>query len=295
MKCQNCGAEIGTNKYCEYCGSQITPAMQKERDQLNKEGCPKCGSANVQFRRENQGEIKKKKGNQYLLQTVGFCNDCGFTWYPNGKEEKRKTWLWVLGWLFIFPIPLTLIMLKKENLKKGIRYVIIVVAWLLYIAFLLGNKTNTNTIQPHINDTIPAVTSNNRQTVTEEETNSDKTIPQQSQQETTYAVTKDESETEYHSTESESVTAENGIRPEIKEAIDSYEEFVDEYCSFMESYDATDFSLLSKYAALLSKEAEMTEKFDSLEKDLTDAESLYYTEVSLRCSQKLLKSAESIY
>lgn len=53
MKCSNCGGEIENNaKFCTFCGSQITVEMQKEREQLNKSGCPKCGSTNVTFNRE---------------------------------------------------------------------------------------------------------------------------------------------------------------------------------------------------------------------------------------------------
>ena len=80
---------------------------------------------------------------------------------------------------------------------------------------------------------------------------------------------------------------ENGIRPQIKEAIDSYEAFVDEYCTFMTE--------LSTYNELISKELEMTEKFKALEdEDLNDAEALYYSEVSIRCSQKLLDVASAM-
>ena len=84
----------------------------------------------------------------------------------------------------------------------------------------------------------------------------------------------------------------NTIRPEIKEAIDSYEEFVDEFCAFMERYDANDFSILSEYLELVGKEAEMVKQFEKIgENDLTTAELMYYNEVSLRCSQKLLAVA----
>ncbi|MBR6352797.1 MAG: hypothetical protein IKS25_01630 [Oscillospiraceae bacterium] len=88
---------------------------------------------------------------------------------------------------------------------------------------------------------------------------------------------------------------ENGIRPQIKEAIDSYEAFVDEYCTFMTEYSLTDLSKLSTYNELISKELEMTEKFKALEdEDLNDAEALYYSEVSIRCSQKLLDVASAM-
>ncbi|MBQ7688738.1 MAG: hypothetical protein IJT27_05935 [Clostridia bacterium] len=100
---------------------------------LNKAGCPSCGSTNIQIKRENQGEIRAKNSKTVLHQTVAVCKDCGNTWYPNGKEKPRKTWLWVLGWIFIFPLPLTLILLKKKEMKPAVKYGIIAAAWILFL------------------------------------------------------------------------------------------------------------------------------------------------------------------
>lgn len=87
---------------------------------------------------------------------------------------------------------------------------------------------------------------------------------------------------------------ENVIRPEIKEAIDSFEAFIDEYCAFMVKYsesDGKDLSALADYANFIAKLADMESKMDKLEEDFTEAESYYYAEVSLRCSQKLLEAS----
>ena len=51
-------------------------------------------------------------------------------------HPKRKTWLWVLGWIFIFPLPLTLIIAKNPNMNKALKIIIIVAAWVAYV--LLG-------------------------------------------------------------------------------------------------------------------------------------------------------------
>ena len=142
MKCPSCGAEITAGRFCESCGSQITPDMLRDQEILNKQGCPKCGSTNIQIRRENQGEIREKNSKKVLHQTVAFCKDCGYTWYPNGQQKPRKTWLWVLGWIFIFPLPLTLILLKKKNLHPAIKYGVIAVAWILYLLFAFFGKTS---------------------------------------------------------------------------------------------------------------------------------------------------------
>ncbi len=155
MKCPSCGAEIVSGKFCEFCGSQISSDMLREQEIMNKQGCPKCGSTNTQIRRENQGEVRGKNSKTVLHQTVAVCKDCGYTWYPNGIQKPRKTWLWVLGWIFIFPLPLTLILLKKKDLKPVIKYGIIAIAWVFYllIAFA-GNTTDTKNDIKEMNDSV---------------------------------------------------------------------------------------------------------------------------------------------
>ena len=142
MKCPNCGAEVNGN-FCEYCGSSLQGQRPK---------CSKCGSNNVSFKRENQGEIRGKRSKQVIHSTVGFCKDCGNTWYvTDPAPKKRKTWLWVLGWLFIFPLPLTILLLRK-NMNKIVKYVIIALAWIIYLFIAMpvnGDSTTTQSPAEH--------------------------------------------------------------------------------------------------------------------------------------------------
>ena len=138
MKCPNCGAEVKGN-VCEFCGSELLTEK--------KTGfcCGKCGSSNVAFRRENQGEIRGKKSKQIVHKTVGYCKDCGNTWFVSEEgKKKRKTWLWVLGWIFIFPLPLTILLLRKKDMKPVIKYGIIVVAWLIFLLIGLSGRSDSN-------------------------------------------------------------------------------------------------------------------------------------------------------
>lgn len=167
MKCPSCGAEVGSGRFCQFCGSQISSEMLREQELLNKQGCPKCGSTNIQIKRENQGEVRGKNSKQILHQTVAFCRDCGYTWYPNGQQKPRKTWLWVLGWIFIFPLPLTLILLKKKNLHPVVKYGIIAVAWILYLIIAFSGKTSDKATTPVEQDNSVSVTSE----ATEKESN----------------------------------------------------------------------------------------------------------------------------
>lgn len=81
------------------------------------------------------------------------------------------------------------------------------------------------------------------------------------------------------------------IRPEFKEAMDSYEAFYDEYCDFIKKYKAnpSDLKLLTKYADMVEQLEDMNEKFEDWEdNDLSDTELKYYLEVNNRISQKMI-------
>lgn len=87
----------------------------------------------------------------------------------------------------------------------------------------------------------------------------------------------------------------NDIRPEFKEAMDSYETFISEYCDFMKKYaetDGTDLGLLADYAKYMSKYADMAAGFEAWESDeMNAAELAYYMEVQTRISKKLVEAA----
>lgn len=65
--------------------------------------------------------------------------------------KKRKTWLWVLGWIFIFPVPLTILMLRNGKIDKRVRYVIIALGWLVYLAIAFGSGAGGNKEQDSSN------------------------------------------------------------------------------------------------------------------------------------------------
>lgn len=87
----------------------------------------------------------------------------------------------------------------------------------------------------------------------------------------------------------------DGMRPEFKEAMDSYEAFYEEYCEIVKKYtqNPSDMELLADYTDMVSKAAEMSEKFEAWENsDLNDAELAYYLDVNNRVTKKLLEVSE---
>ena len=177
MKCPSCGAET-QGKFCEYCGSEMPKenstvnitnnyyggaAPQEQTEVDNNVGkCPKCGNSKITFKRERVGTATQSRSrknyigtgrqgqsvSQSAYRTVGVCQNCGYTWNPNAtnKGSGKKTWLWVLGWICIFPLPLTILLLRKKDMKPAVKYGIIAVAWVLFL--IIGMAGNSETDVP---------------------------------------------------------------------------------------------------------------------------------------------------
>lgn len=154
MICPSCGAEISNDsKKCEFCGTPVTAQMRKEQELVNKSGCPKCGSSNIEFTRERQGEIVGASGKKIVHATVGFCKDCGHTWNTNvshtgdinpnapkqvmltqnNKKNSSMLW-WVLGWLCFFPIPVMILIWRKKNTwSTKVKLGVTIAFWVIFL------------------------------------------------------------------------------------------------------------------------------------------------------------------
>lgn len=135
-----------------------------------------------------------------------------------------------------------------------------------------GGISVGGTTLPFVNDQI-VTTLKNETVVYWEKSSDDTTIPEPSAEPSPEPV------------------AEAGLRPEFKEAMDSYEAFYDEYCEVLKKYmsNPSDFSILSKYMDLMGKLSDMDAKFEAWEsEDLNTEEMKYYLEVTNRIAQKTL-------
>lgn len=96
-------------KICKNCKKQI------EDDALV---CPHCGCVNKNVSLNNEQKTEPIVRNQGSGEP---------------QKKKRKTWLWVIGWIFAFPIPLTVLILRNQKLNKILKVIIVAIAWLIYL------------------------------------------------------------------------------------------------------------------------------------------------------------------
>ena len=95
----------------------------------------------------------------------------------------------------------------------------------------------------------------------------------------------------------ETIIPEGLIRPEVKEFLDTYENFMDEYIEFMKSYESSSaedlVAMMGGYADLMAQYADYSAKLDALDEDsMNEAELAYYIEVTSRIEQKLLLATQ---
>ena len=129
LSCPHCGAHLKVDPSikqatCEHCGAALLIDDEVQR---------------VQYDNAEEAGYKFEKGRQ---RAQAEAHRTAPTSYQSSAPKKRKTWLWVLGWIFIFPLPLTIILLRKKEMKPAIKYGIIAVAWIIYLLICVGSANS---------------------------------------------------------------------------------------------------------------------------------------------------------
>lgn len=196
------------------------------------------------------------------------------------QKKKKTTALWILGWIFFFPIPLTIILMRQKDMNPKVKYGIIVGVWVVFIILALAGGGRDKEETPKETYSASATTAAS----------------------TTQKMYVPETEAETQPTYSEAEilamkkAVENGdyskVTPSFKSAMDDYEAFYDEYIAFMKKYSSsTDnmISMLIDYEKMIAKEALYSSKLDAIdESTLSPADDAYYLLVTLRVEKKLL-------
>ena len=138
-------------KICKYCGASNDDDAKKCSSCGAKEFSHKCGNCGTIYDEGNfclncgvkagaKPKICPNCGREYYSAA---CPDCGYMKNRNGETiqyvevpvepvKKRRTWLWVLGWIIMFPVPLTIIMVTHKDINFYVRVFSVIAAWLAF-------------------------------------------------------------------------------------------------------------------------------------------------------------------
>ncbi len=120
--CPHCGAALkinptSKNATCEFCGATLL--LDNDVQHIQYDNAEEAG---YQFEKGRQrAQAEKKRYNTSNSEQY------------RKPSKKRKTWLWVLGWICIFPLPLTILLLRKKDIKPILKYGIIATTWIIYL------------------------------------------------------------------------------------------------------------------------------------------------------------------
>lgn len=102
MKCPHCGGEV-SGECCDYCGSE-----------LKKDPQPIIHITNNYY--GTPAPEEKQDDSPNVTQ----------------KPNKKLVW-WILGWIFIFPLPLTVLLMRNKNMSPWLKYSIVAAVWIVWL------------------------------------------------------------------------------------------------------------------------------------------------------------------
>ena len=136
MTCPHCGAPLRVNSevkqiQCEYCDSFLM--IDSETRSSPFDSTEEAGYRFEIGRQRAQAEMNEQYNKQNNQQRYEVPS-------TPAPPQRRRTWLWVLGWIFIFPLPLTILLVRKEDMKPIVKYALIAAAWVFYFLIARSNR-----------------------------------------------------------------------------------------------------------------------------------------------------------
>jgi len=135
LQCDNCGSELildpNAEKYtCSYCNTSFL--LDKKTQYIQYVNAEETGYQFEKGRYRAQQEYQQDQAKNK------------FETYNSKKDEGKKKNLiwWILGWIVIFPVPLTVLLVRNKKIDKKLRIAIIAIAWLLYLGIGIFGKNS---------------------------------------------------------------------------------------------------------------------------------------------------------
>ena len=129
--CPHCGAPLKVDEsmkqaVCEYCG--MTTLVDHETAQSAEIDSEQAGYDFEKGRQRAHAEMARQ---MYQPRQT----------YTPVQPKKRHTFWWVMGWIFIFPIPATILIARSKKLNWILKIVLVAAVWGLYfIIAMAGSK-----------------------------------------------------------------------------------------------------------------------------------------------------------
>lgn len=179
INCPSCGAVLkvdGDKKgaVCEHCGSSFM--FDDEVQHIQYDNAEDAGYQFEKGRQRAQAEARQQQVQKNINRPSGNGNG-------KAPSKKNNTWLWVLGWICIFPIPLTILLLRKKDMNPKLKYGIIAAAWIIYLLIGLSGQGKDNTVDK---------TQETTQTTTITESNTEESIEEKNEMSDTQEVIADD-------------------------------------------------------------------------------------------------------
>ncbi len=117
LTCNQCGAKLQvemskSKAFCPNCGNQLL--VDDETKHIQYDNAEEAGYLFEKGRQRAQAEALKTQANGQTNSSVYYQRSTGKANIQK-QPEKSNTWLWVLGWICFFPIPVMILIWRKKN------------------------------------------------------------------------------------------------------------------------------------------------------------------------------------
>ena len=129
MVCPRCGAPLNTDAsasqvVCEYCGAtSFLVSETKQAEYTNSE------QAGYEF---EKGRLRAQAEQAQQVRDA----------YEPAEPKKRHTFWWVMGWIFFFPVPATILIVRSKKLPRLLKAFLLLAVWVLFAVILLSGSNS---------------------------------------------------------------------------------------------------------------------------------------------------------
>jgi DNA-directed RNA polymerase subunit RPC12/RpoP len=121
-------------KLVEYHCPNCTATLQVDAEK-HEAVCEYCGS---KFQVYDEATAQQEKAYNFEVGRMKAREEYGYdnASFSGSQRKNSMLWLWVLGWIFCFPIPLTVLIVKTKKLKTPVKVALIAALWIF--VFIVG-------------------------------------------------------------------------------------------------------------------------------------------------------------